>query len=109
MMSKYNEHLFYEKEVCFNDIYDNYYHKLTKEQKEWLDEGNTGLTSCDKCGIIQSWEGEVCCKGDDWEENVNCHPYDVLCHSCYDENSHTLRAIFTTAYYKTVAFIRGNV
>ncbi len=94
-----------EKEVRFDDIYDNYYHKLTEEQKEWLDEGDTGLTCCDKCDIIQSWEGEVFCKGDDWEENVNCHPYDVLCYSCYHENSRTLRAIFTTAYYKAVDFL----
>ena len=105
-MSKYNELLFLEVEVCFDDIHDNYYHKLTNKQKEWLDEGDTGLTSCDKCGLIQSWEGEVYCKGDsDWEENVNCHPYEVLCHACYYENSRTLKARLTIAYYKFKDFI----
>ena len=40
-------------------------------------------------------------KGDfDWEENVNCHPYEVLCHACYYENSRTLKARLTIAYYK---------
>ena len=107
-MSKYNELLFTEDEVRFDDIHDNYYHKLTNEQKEWLNEGDTGLTSCDKCGLIQSWEGEVCCKGDDWEENVNCHPYEVLCHACYHENSRTLKARLTIAYYKTIDFITGR-
>lgn len=47
-----------EDDVCFDDIHDNYYHNLTKT-KEWLDEGDTGLTACDKCGLVQSWEGEV--------------------------------------------------
>jgi hypothetical protein len=107
-MSKYNELLFTEDEVRFDDIHDNYYHKLTNEQKEWLDEGDTGLTCCDKCGLIQSWEREVCCKGDDWEENVNCHPYEVLCHACYHENSRTLKARLTIAYYKTIDFITGR-
>ena len=100
-MSKHNELLFTEDEVRFDDIHDNYFHKLTNKQKEWFDEGDTGLTCCDKCGLIQSWEGEVYCKGDfDWEENVNCHPYEVLCHACYYENSRTLKARLTIAYYK---------
>lgn len=99
-MMKYNESLFIEDEVRFDDIHDNYYHKLTNKQKEWFDEGDTGLTSCDKCAIIQSWEGEVCCTGDDWEENINCHPYEVLCHACYYENSRTLKARLTMAWYK---------
>ena len=90
-----------------NEIHDNYYHKLTKEQKEWFDTADTGLVYCHKCDIIKSWEGEVNCKGDfDWKENVNCHPYEVLCHSCYDENSRTIKARLTIAYYKIVDFIR---
>ena len=56
-----------------------------------------------------SREGEVYCKGDfDWEENVNCHPYEVLCHACYYENSRTLKARLTIAYYKTIDFITGR-
>ena len=91
-MSKYNE--------CFAQLYDNYYHKLTNKQKELLDDFSE-LTCCDKCGLIQRWEGEVYCKGDfDWEENVNCHPYEVLCHACYYENSRTLKARLFVAYYK---------
>ena len=101
-MSKHNELLFLEDDVCFDDIHDNYYHNLTKKQKEWLDEGDTGLTVCDKCGLVQSWEGEVFCKGDDWQENINCDPYEVLCHACFDENRRTCRARLTIAYYKTI-------
>ena len=91
-MSEYNE--------CFDQLYDNYYHKLSSKQKDLLDDFSE-LTYCDKCGLIQRWEGEVYCKGDDyWEESVNCHPYDVLCDACYYENSRTLKARLTIAYYK---------
>ena len=102
-MSEYNE--------CFDQLYDNYYHKLTNEQKEWLDDFSE-LTCCDKCGLIQRWEGEVYCKGDfDWEENVNCHPYEVLCNACYYENSRTLKARLTIAYYKSkdLLLYRGDI
>ena len=77
-MSKHNELLFLEDDVCFDDIHDNYYQNLTKKQKEWLDEG------------------------DDWQENINCDPYEVLCHACFDENRRTCRARLTIAYYKTI-------
>ena len=91
-MSEYNE--------CFDQLYDNYYHKLSSKQKELLDDFSE-LTCCDKCGLIQRWEGEVYCKGDDyWEESVNYHPYEVLCDACYYEKSKTLKARLTIAYYK---------
>ena len=91
-MSEYDE--------CFDQLYDNYYHKLSSKQKELLIDFSE-LIDCDKCGLIQRWEGEVYCKGDfDWEENVNCHPYEVLCGACYYENSRTLKARLTIAYYK---------
>ena len=91
-MSEYDEY--------FDQLYDNYYHKLSSKQKELFHDFEE-LTYCDKCGLIQRWEGEVNCKGDfDWEESVNCHPHDVLCHACYYENSRTLKARLTIAYYK---------
>ena len=102
-MSEYDE--------CFDQLYDNYYHKLSSKQKELLDDFFL-FFCCDKCGLIQRWEGEVYCKGDfDWEENVNCHPYEVLCHACYYENSRTLKARLTIAYYKfkDLLLYRGDI
>ena len=75
------------------EYYDKYIQDFTEEELEdfYID---SDLTCCDKCGLIQNWDctyWEIYCKGDDLEEDITCGEYDVLCSSCYYENSKSIR------------------
>tara|TARA_A100001201_G_C4067815_1_gene194785 strand:+ start:924 stop:1214 length:291 start_codon:yes stop_codon:yes gene_type:complete len=91
------------------EYYDKYIQDFTEEELEDFSI-NSDLTSCDKCGLIQKWDykyEEIYCKGDDLEENIICGEYDVLCSSCYYENSKSIGTKIEIAYYVALEYLEG--
>jgi len=92
------------------EYYDKYIQDFTKEEQDDFHINEEDLTSCDKCGLIQNWDctyGEIYCKGDDLEENITCSEYDVLCSSCYCENSKSIGTKIEIAYYVALKYLEG--
>ena len=91
------------------EYYNKYIQNFTKEEQEKF-EDELDLTCCNKCGLIQNWDytyGEIYCKGDDLEEDITCGEYDVLCSSCYYENSKSIGTKIQIAYYVALEYLEG--
>ena len=90
------------------EYYNNYIQNFSEQEQEEFYINEEDFTDCEKCGLIQNWDctyGEIYCKGDDLEENINCGDYDFVCSSCFDENSKTLKSRILITYYKLKGFI----
>tara|TARA_B100000287_G_scaffold76329_1_gene68354 strand:- start:1649 stop:1960 length:312 start_codon:yes stop_codon:yes gene_type:complete len=88
-------------ELYPRDIHNLYEYDLTQEEKDYFETEDTGLTACEKCQIIQRWEDEVYCKGEEcWETNVILGKYDVVCDDCYYDLSKSIMAKLEIVYYK---------
>ena len=96
-----------ENEIYPRDIHNLYEYNLTQEEKDYFETEDTGLTACEKCQIIQRWENEVYCKGEEcWETNVILGKYYVVCDYCYYDLSKSIMAKFKIFYYKTIDLLR---
>jgi len=88
-------------ELYPRDIHNLYEYDLTQEEKDYFETEDTGLTACEKCQVIQRWEDEVYCKGEEcWETNVILGKYDVVCDDCYYDLSKSIMAKLEIVYYK---------
>ena len=95
-----------------SDIYEEIrykkYSKLTKAQRNEMDNGDLELCTCERCDDIGCSWSETYWKGEDsWVTNVILDEYEAVCDDCYFELSKKWKANLRILYYKTIDFFKG--